>query len=89
MKLYLRVEEGRVIAARFQTFGCGVAIACCSKLTEMATNRLVQECRDITSQQLEAGLAGLPVEKRFCAALAVEALRNGLNRMGGDGAENE
>jgi NifU-like protein involved in Fe-S cluster formation len=81
MTIYVRTQDGVVEQATFQTFGCGVSVACCSVLTEMVANRQVAECLEITPQQIEDALDGLPIEKRFCASLAVEALRNALARL--------
>jgi NifU-like protein involved in Fe-S cluster formation len=78
MVLQLRLLEDRVAEARFQTFGCGVAIACGSALTEMVTGRTLQECRSITEVELAQALGGVPDDKLHCPALAITALRDAL-----------
>jgi NifU-like protein involved in Fe-S cluster formation len=78
MVLQLRLSEDRVAEARFQTFGCGVAIACGSALTEMVTGRTLQECRSITEVELAQALGGVPDDKLHCPALAITALRDAL-----------
>ncbi len=81
MSIYLRVRDEVVERVMFQTFGCGAAIAAGSMLTVLATNRLVAECRQITVQQLDRALGGLPAEKCFCAELAIAALQDGLAKI--------
>lgn len=79
-KIYLRFEDERVSDLRFQTFGCGAAIASCSILSEMAIGKTFAECLAITHEQVEEALGGLPRSKKFCARLAVLALHNGVSR---------
>ncbi len=81
--IYLQVRQGVVTKAMFQTFGCGVSIACCSVLTEMITGRTVADCRSLTGASLIEALAGIPPEKQFCADMAVEALQQALIHLPG------
>ena len=67
MRIYLRLDGEVITVARFQTFGCGIAIACGSFLTETITGRTIAECRAISASELEAALGGLPAARRFCA----------------------
>ena len=78
MELCLRLDGGRVMDAKFQTFGCGPAIAAGSLLTTLIIGRSVAECLELTPEQLVEALGGLPPEKLFCAGLAIDALRDGL-----------
>lgn len=77
--LHLRIEGDRVLAARYQTYGCGHAIAAGSALTERIIGRTVAECLDLSDQDISAALGGLPPHKFFCAGLAIDALRNALS----------
>ena len=79
----LRVESDRIAAARFKTYGCVPVIAAGSLLAHWAEGLTVDEARAITPEQLLERLGGLPPQRRFCAVLAVEALRNALAGPGG------
>ncbi len=80
MHVYLGVVGGLVTEAAFVTFGCGAAIACGSMLTEMIKGRTIGDCRALTTESLEYALGELPSDRRFCAGLAIDALRNALNQ---------
>jgi nitrogen fixation NifU-like protein len=75
MKLYLKVEDGIIAAARFQTFGCGAAIASSSVLTEMVKGKTIQAALRITNRQVVEALGGLPPAKLHCSLLAEAALK--------------
>ena len=81
---FVRVQvlvEGDVIReARYQTYGCAPAIAAGSYLSEWVRGRSVGEAFGFTPARLEADLGGLPPRRRFCAALAVDALRQALDQ---------
>ena len=83
MVMYFRLKDETVTEVKYQTFGCGPAIATGSMLTEMITNRSIEQCMTVTSQQLIDAL-DLPVDKLWCANLAVGTMRNAL---GGDNGE--
>jgi nitrogen fixation protein NifU and related proteins len=76
--LYLRLDGGRIVAAKFQTVGCGPTIACGSMLTEMITGRSVAECAQLTTDSLITALDGIPPDKLHSPALAITALRDAL-----------
>lgn len=76
--LHLRVCDGQVEEARFQTFGCGPAIAACSVLTEWVKGKSADEAGNLTPEKLIDMLGGLPEDKFFCAQLAVSALKQAL-----------
>jgi nitrogen fixation NifU-like protein len=80
MVLQLRLRGDRVAEARFQTFGCGVAIACGSALTELVTGRTLEACRSITELELVQALSGVPDDKRHCPTLAIAALHDALGQ---------
>lgn len=77
-RLFLRIEGGRVTAAKFKTFGCGGAIAASSVLTELLRGKTVAEAAAITQRDVIAALGGLPEPKVHCALLAEDALRGAL-----------
>jgi nitrogen fixation protein NifU and related proteins len=78
--LYLRVQEDQVLAAKFQTYGCGPTIACGSVLTEMVIGRTVNQCLELTAQNLIDALEGVPPDKLHSPALAIAALRDALKQ---------
>ncbi|MFP6589190.1 MAG: iron-sulfur cluster assembly scaffold protein [Candidatus Latescibacterota bacterium] len=78
LHLYLQIQEGRVRAARFQTFGCAAAIAAGSRLTEMVTGLTLDELRGIRRQDVVDALGGLPPMKVHCSVLAEDAIRAAL-----------
>ncbi len=80
--LFLKVQEGRIAAATFQTYGCGPTIAAGSMLTELIVGRTVAECRKLTADDLIAALDGVPPDKLHCPALAIGALQDALRKIG-------
>jgi len=79
MRLYLKIEEGRVRDAKFRTFGCGAAIASSSMLTEMIKGKTVDEARAITNQHVADALDGLPAVKIHCSVMAEQAVKSALD----------
>jgi NifU-like protein involved in Fe-S cluster formation len=77
--LFLRIVEGRVIEAMFQSLGCGCTIACCSVLTELLKGRMLEDCDHITAKSIAEELGGIPSDKYFSADLAIRALENALD----------
>jgi len=78
MRLDLRLLEGRIVEARYQTHGCGPSIACGSVLTELILGRSIEEARMLTAADLSDALDGLPDDKRHCADTAILALHDAL-----------
>lgn len=85
--IYLSVNDGVVVKASFQTFGCGYSIASCSALTEMITGKTIEACASILADDLIKALDGMPEHKQFCAELAIDALRDGIGKLGEQAGE--
>ena len=73
-RFHLRVVDGRVAEARFQTYGCGPSIAASSLATELARGRPVAALTELTAAVVEHALGGLPEDRRHAATLVVDAL---------------
>ena len=78
MILYLRIGDGCVTEAKYQTYGCGTAIASGSALTELIVQRAVSECATLTDRDIIESLNGVPPDKLHGPALAIAALRDAL-----------
>ncbi len=79
MRLSLRIMDGKVVEARFRTFGCAAAIAASSMTTEMIRGKRLEEVELITNLQVAEALGGLPESKVHCSVLAEQALREALS----------
>ena len=79
MKMYLKIDDNNVITdVKFQTFGCGSAIATSSMATEMIKGRTVDEAMGLTNAAVAEALGGLPAYKMHCSVLAEEAIKAAL-----------
>ncbi len=78
LKLSVKIESDRIVAARTKTFGCTAAIASASALTELLLGRTLTEARAIKDADIVAFLGGLPPEKVKCSVVAEQAIRETL-----------
>lgn len=78
MKIYLKIRDGVIEDVKFETFGCGSAIASSSMATEMIKGKPVSEAMTLTNQAVAEALDGLPAHKLHCSVLAEEAIKAAL-----------
>jgi nitrogen fixation NifU-like protein len=78
MKISIKVEDGRIADIKFQTLGCGAAIAVSSITTEMAMGKTLEEALAITRDQVAGELGGLPPNKMHCSNLAADGLHKAV-----------
>ncbi len=82
LKIYLKIKDNIVTDAKFQTFGCGSAVASSSILTEMIIGKSIDEVKKITNKDIADQLGGLPPEKMHCSVMGYEALEDALKGWG-------
>jgi len=78
MKIYLKVEDGVVADVKFETFGCGSAIASSSMATELIKGKPLSDALTLTNQAVTEALDGLPAHKIHCSVLAEEAIKRAV-----------
>ncbi|MBR6322577.1 MAG: Fe-S cluster assembly scaffold protein NifU [Lachnospiraceae bacterium] len=79
MKMYLKIEDDIIQDVKFETFGCGSAIASSSMATELIKGKPVSEAMQLTNKAVAEALDGLPAYKMHCSVLAEEAIQSALN----------
>ncbi|MBO4453195.1 MAG: Fe-S cluster assembly scaffold protein NifU [Clostridia bacterium] len=79
MKIYLKIDNDIITDVKFETFGCGSAIASSSMATELIKGRPVSEALQLTNKAVAEALDGLPDYKMHCSVLAEEAIKNALD----------
>lgn len=78
MKIYLKIENDIIVDVKFETFGCGSAIASSSMATELIKGKPVSEALTLTNKAVVEALDGLPAHKLHCSVLAEEAIKKAL-----------
>ena len=79
MRLYIKVKDGRILDAKFKTFGCGAAIATSSMVTELVKGKTIEEALKVSNSAVAEALGGLPKIKMHCSVLAEEALKSAID----------
>lgn len=79
MKIYLKVEDNKIVDVKFKTFGCGSAIASSSMATELIKGKTLEEAWELTNVAVAEALDGLPPAKMHCSVLAEEAIHKAIN----------
>lgn len=78
MKIYLKIDDGTVSDVKFETFGCGSAIASSSMATELIKGKPLSEALTLTNKAVAEALDGLPPHKLHCSVLAEEAIKKAI-----------
>lgn len=78
MKIYLKIENDIIVDVKFETFGCGSAIASSSMATELIKGQPVSKALELTNKAVVEALDGLPAHKLHCSVLAEEAIKSAL-----------
>ena len=78
MKIYLKIDNDIITDVKFETFGCGSAIASSSMATEMIKGKPISEAMQLTNKAVAEALDGLPAHKLHCSVLAEEAIKSAL-----------
>lgn len=78
MKIYLKIDNDIITDVKFETFGCGSAIASSSMATELIKGKPVAEALQLTNKAVAEALDGLPAHKLHCSVLAEEAIKSAL-----------
>ena len=79
MKMYLKIDNDIITDVKFETFGCGSAIASSSMATELIKGQPVEDAMKLTNKAVAEALDGLPDYKMHCSVLAEEAIKNALD----------
>ncbi|MDD3373707.1 MAG: Fe-S cluster assembly scaffold protein NifU [Methanoculleus bourgensis] len=78
MRITLRIEENRIVDAKFKTFGCAAAIASSSMATELIKGKTIEEALAVTNRAVAEALEGLPPQKLHCSVLAEEGIQKAI-----------
>ncbi|MBU4332114.1 iron-sulfur cluster assembly scaffold protein [Patescibacteria group bacterium] len=77
MKMYLKINDNKIIDAKFETLGCGAAIAMSSRVTELIKGKTIQKAMKLKAQDVAEGF-DLPKQKYHCSILGIEALQKAI-----------
>ncbi len=89
MEISLKIEDDRIVDAKFRTFGCAAAIATSSTATEMVKGMTLDEALNLTDAEVVEELEGLPPQKIHCSVLAEEAIKEAINDYRSKKTENK
>ncbi len=78
MKIYLKIRDDTIADVKFETFGCGSAIASSSMATELIKGKPISDALQLTNKAVTQALGGLPAHKLHCSVLAEEAIKAAL-----------
>ncbi len=78
MKIFLKVSDGVIEDIKFQTYGCGAAIASSSMMSELVVGKTLEQALALTNDDVAAALDGLPAPKMHCSNLAADALHEAI-----------
>ncbi|WOF17259.1 Fe-S cluster assembly scaffold protein NifU [Methanoplanus sp. FWC-SCC4] len=79
MKIYIKVKENIIADVKFQTFGCGAAVASSSMATELIKGKTLEEAWELSNKAVADALEGLPPQKMHCSVLAEDAIHKAIN----------
>lgn len=79
MKMYLKIENDKIVDVKFKTFGCGAAVATSSMATVLVKGKTIKEALDLTNKAVAEALGGLPPVKMHCSILAEEAIKSAID----------
>ncbi len=78
MKIYLKIDDEIITDVKFETFGCGSAIAASSMATELIKGKPLEDALSLTNKAVVEALDGLPTHKIHCSVLAEEAIKEAI-----------
>ena len=78
MKIFIKVKDNRIEDIKFQTFGCGAAVAVSSMVTELVKGKTLDEALAISNKTVAEALGGLPAHKMHCSNLGADALHKAI-----------
>ena len=79
MRMYIKVKDDVITDIKFQTYGCGAAVATSSMVTEMVKGKTLEEALEISNKQVAEALDGLPPIKMHCSVLAEEGIKAAID----------
>ena len=79
MEMHIKVKDGKIVDVKFQTFGCGAAIATSSMATEMIKGKTIEEALELTNKVVAEALDGLPPVKMHCSVLTEDAVKGAID----------